>query len=185
MLNSPTILQKSDLFKIICLLRKGEILVLPTDTVYGLTLSLEKGERSYLIYQIKQRDKRKPLAIVVSDLVLAKKLGCFGQNDLALLEKYPPGKLTLIVPKKPNLPYHYLQELTNIGIRITNDEWLKKIIETTGPLLMTSWNISGFPPFVSPYQKETNDLIFGIVDSGILSNNPSAIFDSINKKWIR
>ena len=119
---SSIILQKDELTKIIYLLKKGEILVLPTDTIYGLTLSLEKSGKSELIYQIKRREKNKPLSIVVSDLTMAEKLGEFYQNALLLLKKYPPGKITLVVPKKPNLSYPYLKKLENIGIRITNDE---------------------------------------------------------------
>lgn len=180
-----SILQKDELAKIIHLLQKGEILVLPTDTVYGLTLSLEKSEKYDLICQIKKRNENKPLAIVVSNLTMAEKLGDFDQNALLLLKKFPLGKITLVVPKKPNLSYPYLQKLENIGIRITNDEWLKKVINVTGPLLMTSWNISGHSPLTSPHQKETNNLIFGIVDGGNLSNKPSLVFDNVNKKWIR
>ncbi|RHZ37137.1 L-threonylcarbamoyladenylate synthase [endosymbiont GvMRE of Glomus versiforme] len=177
------IIQKNEIAKIIYLLQKGEILVLPTDTVYGLALSLKKSEKANLIYQIKQRNEEKPLAVVVSDLKMAKTLGKFDQNALFLLEKHPAGKITLIVPKNSHLSY--LQKLENIGIRITADEWLKKIINSVGPLLMTSWNISGHPPFTSPLEGKINNLIGGIVDGGILTNKPSLVFDNIRKKWVR
>jgi tRNA A37 threonylcarbamoyladenosine synthetase subunit TsaC/SUA5/YrdC len=62
---------------------------------------------------------------------------------------------------------------------------LKKIINFVGPLLMTSWNISGKPPFISPQVGEVDDLICGIVDGGSLTNNPSSVYDNVNKKWIR
>src|SRR5687767_7028047 len=99
------ILQRSETIKITHLLQKGEILVLPTDTVYGLALSLKRSERANFIYQIKQRKENKPLAVVVSDLKMAKTLGRFDQSALSLLEKYPAGKITLIVPKIPHLTY--------------------------------------------------------------------------------
>src|SRR5689334_6629352 len=116
------ILQKNEITKITYLLQKGEILVLPTDTVYGLALSLKKSEKANLIYQIKQRNKEKPLAVVVSNLKMAKDLGKFDQNALSLLEKYPAGKITLIVPKNSHVSYSYFQKLENIGIRITADK---------------------------------------------------------------
>jgi len=178
-------LQKYEVTKINYLLKKGEILVLPTDTVYGLALSLKKSERTELIYQIKQRNENKPLAIVVSDLKMAKSLGKFDNNAFSLLQKYPAGKITLIVPKNPHLTYPYLEKLEKVGIRVTADEWLKKIINSVGPLLMTSWNISGCSPFTSPQEGKTNSLICEIVDGGILDNKPSLVFDNVIKKWIR
>jgi L-threonylcarbamoyladenylate synthase len=178
-------LQKSETIRVSNLLRIGKILVLPTDTVYGLTLSLEKGEKAGFIYQIKQRSENKPLAVVVSDLKMAKTLGKFDQDALFMLKKYLAGKITLIVPKNSSFANFYFQKLENIGIRITADKWLKKIISAVGPLLMTSWNISGKPPFTSPHAGKIDKLIWGIVDGGYLTNNPSSVYDNVNKKWVR
>jgi L-threonylcarbamoyladenylate synthase len=115
-------LQKSEIIRISNLLRAGKILVLPTDTVYALALSLEKSEKASFIYQIKQRSEDRPLAAVVSNLKMAKTLGKFDQDALFMLKKCPVGKITLIVPKNFSFANPYFQKLENVGIRITADK---------------------------------------------------------------
>ena len=123
------------------LLKKGGVLAVPTDTVYGLcALSNESGSRR--LYKIKQRPLSKPLPLMCSDIAQAESIAIVSQGGRRIMEHLMPGPLTLILKKGPGAPATLAGETA--AIRLATSEPLRKLIEAAGaPVYMTSANRSG------------------------------------------
>jgi len=128
-------------------LLRGEIVLTPTDTVYGLAVSPESESAVERLYEMKDRPRKLPLPIMIASAVDLIPLGIDVNKYAAKLinSKYMPGALTLILGfvKEPLVPW--LKSRKEVAVRIPNDERLLKILEKTGPLLVTSANKHGLP----------------------------------------
>lgn len=126
----------------------GQVISFPTDTVPALAV---RPEQSGLIYQLKQRELSKPLilmAATVDDLwpylVAAPSEK---QRWQAVMDRYWPGALTLVLPASAHLPpaINPTGDQT-VGVRIPDQAIALAILQKTGPLATTSANLSGQPP---------------------------------------
>jgi L-threonylcarbamoyladenylate synthase len=130
-------------------IRAGGLIAYPTDTVYGLAADFRNADAIEKIYAAKDRDSRKPVAILV---------GSSDQLELVMQELTPgaarlaarfwPGALTLIVPRRGDLPENLSPYMT-IGVRMPNHPWALQLLRELGPLATTSANLSGQPDAVT------------------------------------
>jgi L-threonylcarbamoyladenylate synthase len=86
------------------LLMAGQIVAIPTETVYGLAADAQNAEAVARIYAAKGRPDLNPLIVHVRDQKAAEKLGVFNATAQALAEAFWPGPLTLVLPLQPNAP---------------------------------------------------------------------------------
>ena len=86
------------------LLRAGQIVAIPTETVYGLAADAQNAEAVAHIYAAKGRPDFNPLIVHVRDRKAAEKLGLFNATAQALAEAFWPGPLTLVLPLQPDAP---------------------------------------------------------------------------------
>ena len=159
-------------------LKKGGIIICPTDTVYGLICDALNKKAVEKIFEIKKRDRSKPLGIFVKDIKIAKKLAFINKNQESFLRD---NKVTVILrAKKENLSKLVYKDGT-IGIRIPDYELLSLILEKFGkPIAQTSANISGkfattkINDILEQFAME--DVI--IIDNGDLAESkPSQVID--------
>lgn len=125
------------------LIQKGNPVAFPTDTVYGVGALAIDTAAIRALYQIKQRDAAKAIPILISDLaeveLVAQQMSVQARR---LARRFWPGALTLVVSKKGNLP-EALTTLPSVGIRIPGHPVTLALLRLTGPLAVTSANISG------------------------------------------
>ena len=130
-------------------LQSGGIVAFPTDTVYGLGAVYDDAGAVKKIFAAKGREEKKPLSILVSDssqvtLLAALAGGEMEQKAKRLMEKYWPGALTLIFPKKPGIPDAVTAGGDTIGIRMPDLDVARQLIRAAGkPLAAPSANTSG------------------------------------------
>jgi L-threonylcarbamoyladenylate synthase len=172
---------KENLKEIITALKNGAVLVLPTDTVYGLVCDASNERSVEKIFEIKKREKTKPLAVFVKDISAVEKIAFVGEKAKEFLKD---SKITVILKAK-NVDAGRLSNLvykdSTIGMRIPKHEFLNLILEKfDGPLAQTSANISGQGAIIeidkikSEFQNE--DIL--IVDAGDLpGKKPSKVID--------
>lgn len=129
-------------------LKAGKIISFATDTVYGVAVDASNELAIEKLYQIKNRDKNKPIAIFVKNLEIAKKIFYF--DDLATkLAKNLPGALTIILEKKSENILNLAPNLNQngdkfLGFRIVEREFIKNLFNKfDGVLAVTSANILG------------------------------------------
>ncbi|MBU1036788.1 threonylcarbamoyl-AMP synthase [Patescibacteria group bacterium] len=128
------------------ILKKGKIIVYPTETAYGLGADFSNPQALKKIYQIKGRSFKKPLSIIVSDFKMAKKLIKFDKFSLKLAKKYWPGPLTLVLePTKVIEKFQQKGQLpqNSIALRISSNQLITKIVKKLGrPVTATSANFA-------------------------------------------
>ena len=128
-------------------LRQGQVLGMPTDTFYGLAadpFNLHAVER---IYEIKSRNRHKPLSLLIESVEQAEYLAKPLPDEFYLLaEKFWPGPLTLVVPASPTLPLKVTANTGNIAIRVPASEIAIAVIRAAGvPITATSANLHSAP----------------------------------------
>ena len=123
-------------------LQNGEVIVMPTDTVYGLAALAEDESAVKKIFKIKNRPKTMPLIIFVRSLEEAKKIAEFNELDIILAENFWPGPLTLKKKKKKKKIYNGDKRLSKIGIRIPRNKAMLSLLNNIKkPLATTSANL--------------------------------------------
>jgi L-threonylcarbamoyladenylate synthase len=125
-----------------CLLAGGVVL-LPTDTVYGLAVHPERDEAITRLFAMKGRPRSVNLPVMISsrDDILALGGVVSRAADLLLESKYVPGPLTLAVGVSPPDLAPWLRGRVEFAVRMPDDDRLLAIIKQTGPLLVTSANL--------------------------------------------
>lgn|SRR3989344_3337973 len=136
-------------------LEEGKVLVVPTDTVYGLVCDAMNETAVGRIFEIKQRPKEKTLPIFVSDIEMAKKYAEIFSEQERFLERVWPGAVSVVLratarthaeigaDSRGEVSYFVVQHGT-IAMRIPKNEFLLNVLKIFGgPLAQTSANISG------------------------------------------
>ncbi len=177
---------KVNINKIITALENGAVLVLPTDTVYGLVCDATNNEAVEKIFQIKQRDKSNPLAVFIKDIKTAKEYADISEKQENKLEESWPGAVTFILKAKGRILSPLVYKRGAVGVRVPKYNLIGKIFEKFDkPLAQTSANISGQP--ASTKAKEIleqlgNKDIFFIDYGDLPERDPSTIIDLTQNK---
>jgi L-threonylcarbamoyladenylate synthase len=126
-------------------LRAGEVVAIPTDTVYGLAAALDQPTAIRRIYELKGRDYAKPLPVLVSNIDEARRLAREFTPLMELVaERSWPGQLTMVVPASAAVPPCVMRGGDTVGLRMPNHPLALAIIEAAGgALAVTSANRSG------------------------------------------
>ena len=176
--------------KVASLIKKGKVIVYPTDTVYGLICDTGNKKAVQKIFKIKNRSFKKPLPVFVKDIKMAKILAKIDKKQEGFLKKVWPGKTTVVLERKKGKEIYGVDKKT-IAIRIPEYKPLNDLLENINyPLAETSANISGKPApgdikeIVKQFtlrrgsgqggKKNQPDLI---IDGGTLSKKSSTVVD--------
>jgi len=130
-------------------LKNGKVIAIPTDTVYGLAVDAKNFDAVENLYRLKKREKNKPLAIFLKNLEQIKKLFIVEDITKKLIEKYLPGKLTIVAKIKDKTDIKLAKNLNEIdddflGFRVVESFFIKKLFNEFEVILaVTSANISG------------------------------------------
>lgn len=164
------------------LIRNRGVVVYPTDTTYVYGVNAVDEFMVTHLYNLKGRDFSKPFHVVVSNLEMAIDYAEINQKARKLAERYLPGPLTLVLPKKKSLPDLLVGNLPTIGIRIPDNPICLMLAHKVGfPITNTTANISGGK---NPYSIEeitisgSFEQVDLILDQGVLPYRlPSTIVD--------
>jgi len=145
--------------KSIEVLKKGGVIIYPTDTIWGIGCDATNVQAVQKIYEFKKRSKDKSLIVLLDD---ASKISNYVDNlnpivfDIMSNWNKP---LTIVYPNAKNLAKNLIKDDGSVAIRITKDEFSRRLIETYGkPLVSTSANISGTPAPLC-FQKISKEII--------------------------
>jgi tRNA threonylcarbamoyl adenosine modification protein (Sua5/YciO/YrdC/YwlC family) len=167
---------------IVSCLRKGDVVALPTDTFYGLAVDPVNLHAVEQIYQIKSRQKNKPLSLLISSLSQAYELAR-DTNPLLdkLAERFWPGPLTIIVKAGCKLPLRSTAHTGNVALRVPDAAIARAVVEQFGlPITATSANLQGASECTSAacVRDQIGDLIPLIIDGGSTAHTqPTTIID--------
>lgn len=160
------------------ILLNGGVVLMPTDTIYGLHALADDETAVQRLIDAKGRDEGKPFVVVGASIEQLEQLGAkFTTTTRKILEDVWPGPLTAIVPLAK--PIAASRGTSKIAVRVPALPSLRELLELTGPLASTSANRSGEPPISDP-RSLSHDLqarLDAIVDAGPRDGEPSTIVD--------
>lgn len=174
--------------KTIDAIKLGQVVVCPTDTVYGLLCDATNKQAVKKLYQIKKRPKNKPIPVFVKDIKMAKRLAKIDKKQEEFLKKVWPGAVTAVLETKkkgdtisikPPIIYK-----NTVGVRIPKEKIILDLVKKLNcPLAESSVNISGQPPAKNikeiikqfKQRKHKPDLILAV--DNFKSSKPSIVID--------
>jgi L-threonylcarbamoyladenylate synthase len=176
---------ESSIQKALDLLRNGDCVAFPTDTVYGLGADPFNISPIIKLFEVKGRDSNKAIAVLVGDMDQIEQItDSFTPLARKLVEKFWPGGLTVIVPKRKDIP-DLLSSNGTIGIRMPNHPIALRLLNEFGPLATTSANISGKqnPLNAVDVHVQLNSRVPLILDGGnCFGGIPSTVVDCTGEK---
>jgi L-threonylcarbamoyladenylate synthase len=134
--------------EIVRVLQNGGVVLIATDTVYGLAALPTNEKAVEKIYSLKNRPKTMFLPIMVADMHDLELLGLAINNSVRKLfeSEFVPGAITFVLGFKDDLlKPHWLKTREEIAVRIPDNALLLSVLRATGPLLVTSANKHGMP----------------------------------------
>ena len=125
------------------ILQSGGLVAFPTDTVYGVGALAFDQRAIESIYAAKDRPVEKAIPVLIGDKEdLAKVADDVPLVALRLIDRFWPGPLTVLVPKKATLP-EAISATSTVGVRVPDHEVARGLLQLAGPMAVTSANISG------------------------------------------
>jgi tRNA threonylcarbamoyl adenosine modification protein (Sua5/YciO/YrdC/YwlC family) len=163
-------------------LKKGGVIVYPTDTIYGLAADILNREAVSRIFKIKKVSKQKLLSFIFADFSDIADWAHIPNNAYRIMRRVLPGKYTFILPASSEVPRSllHLQKRRTVGIRMPDSPVARSLVKVLGrPMLSTSVPKGSDDFFTNPQEiadqfKYDLDLI---LDSGITPNIPSTVID--------
>ena len=137
-----------DVARAVAALRAGDVVVLPTDTVYGLAVLPTIPGATARLFALKGRGADVPIAVLCANAAQA--LGLAAPNAVTgevrrLAERLWPGPLTLVLPRRRGLAYELGEPPDTVGLRCPDDALVRAIAAPVGPIATTSANRHGRP----------------------------------------
>jgi L-threonylcarbamoyladenylate synthase len=172
----------SDVTEAIAALRRGAVVVIPTDTVYGLAANAEHESAAQALYEAKGREARRPTAVLFSSTdELLRRVPELPAPAAAIARALLPGPLTLVVAN-PGRRFPWLNEERpdTLGVRVPLVAGSgKEILDALGALVATSANLPGGPDprLLGDVPPELLAAAAVVVDGGPLGGAPSTVLD--------
>lgn len=140
------IYQRNQLNEVLQMITQEDVIVFPTDTVYGIGASIFSPKALDKIFEIKNRPTDKSLIVLCADeLQLEEIVGPLSVDVKKIIDAFLPGGLTLILKCYMSLPEEITRGKQTIGVRIPDHPLALELLKEFGPLATTSANISGEP----------------------------------------
>ena len=164
-------------------LKRGEIIVYPTDTCYGIGADIFNKKAIRHIYQIKGLTKSNPFSFVCADLRDISRYAHVTDYAYRILRRFLPGPYTFILEGSREVPKIMLTKRRTVGIRIPAHPVCEAITKAQGnPLISTSATIRGGPIWSDPKEiaKILGKRVAIVVDCGIIPAEPSSVISLVD-----
>lgn len=166
-------------------LKQGGVIAYPTDTTYGIGCDIFNRRGVKSIYQIKQRDARKPFSFICADLSDAANYARISNFAFKIMKRHLPGPYTFVLEATRIVPDTVMTRQKTVGIRIPADNIAMAIVRELGhPLVTTSANLSGEAPLHDPVEIDSTlgRMLSMVIDGGIRYGDPSTVISLIDDR---
>ena len=171
--------------EIVGVLERDGVVVLPTDTVYGLAALPSSRHAVERVFALKGRRADVPVAVLCASAAQALALAKPVPGAERVADRFWPGPLTLVLPRRTGLDLHLGGREDTIGLRVPDHELVRAVTERVGPIATTSANRHGQPTAATASDAaasltEPPDLV---VDGGRLESSASTVVDASTSPW--
>lgn len=134
---------------------RGELVVLPTDTVYGVGADAFSPAAVQRLLDAKGRDRTAPPPVLVPGVATLDALAAAVPEEArALVERFWPGGLTIVLRARPTLDWDLGETRGTVAVRMPSDRIALELLSDTGPLAVSSANLTGEPAAMTAAQAE-------------------------------
>jgi L-threonylcarbamoyladenylate synthase len=162
-------------------IRGGGAVVYPTETVYGLGADATDPGAVEHVFELKGRDRSKPLSIGVESVGAARRHTRPSERALRFMRAFLPGPVTVVVEREPSLPDALTAGRDRVGVRVPDHGTALSLFGrlTPVPVTATSANLSGAPSVTHPDQLDDDlrDAVAAVVDAGRVPGGGSTVVD--------
>jgi L-threonylcarbamoyladenylate synthase len=161
-------------------LAQGLPIGIPTDTVYGLAVDPFRPGATDRIFAAKRRPRDVSLPVLVSGIEQALSVStAVPALALALMERYWPGALTIVIPARPGIGADLGEDELTVGVRRPDHPVPQALCAASGPLATTSANRHGEPPLTTAGEVAASfgDAVPVVLDGGTCAGSPSTVVD--------
>ena len=158
----------------------GQIVGIPTDTVYGLAVAALHTDAADRLFTVKRRPRRLDLPVLVADVEQALELAtAVPDTATRLMERWWPGALTIVVPRRPDLEADLGDDEATVGVRCPDHPIPIALCRTVGPLATTSANLHGDETLTTAAEVVATfgDSLALVLDGGTCAGSPSTVVD--------
>lgn len=166
--------------RIVSSLKKGELIVYPTDTLYGIGADIFNDKAVKKVFGIKNRPFDIPLSIAVAGVSQLSDVAFVDEGVMEVVDFFLPGKLCIVLKKKKTVSDLVTASSDKVAVRIPDNLKALDILSNFGPLTCTSANIHGkdTPFFIKDIAMQFKEgEITEFIDDGCLDGKPSTIVD--------
>lgn len=163
-------------------LADGGLIVIPTDTVYGLAARIDRPHAIERLFKAKERMRVKPVAVLAANLEQARSLALFDEAATRMATQWP-GALTLVLVRRAE---HAALDLgadaSSIGIRVPDHQLVREILLASGPVAASSANPAGVstPSSCAQIARHFGDTVDLYIDGGEVVGLPSRVVSLID-----
>lgn len=161
------------------ILKNGGLVILPTDTLYGIVTSALIPKAVERVFQLRKRNRDKAVIILISDQTGLEQFSIeLDERGWDFLRSVWPGKVTVALPTTALSDWDHLHRGTNsIAFRVPANDALCNLLKQTGPLIAPSANIAGLPPAttITAAQEYFGDQVDLYIDGGVRESHPSTL----------
>ena len=164
-------------------LRRGGLVVMPTDTVYGVGALPRSHGGVAAIFAAKERPTDNPIPVLAATLEDLGDVVLFDARAHSVGAALWPGPLTLVLPRRPDWPFDVGGDSATIAVRVPSNDVARALLERTGPLAVTSANLSGRAPAatVADARAALGDKVAVYLDGGRCSAEPSSVVSLVGE----
>jgi L-threonylcarbamoyladenylate synthase len=156
-------LSEQEVEKVVTALRKGNLVVYPTETLYGLGANALDETAVKRVFIAKNRPFDMPISIAVSDLQMMENVAVLDPISRRLAQKFMPGPITLVLKKKPKVPDLVTAATDEVGIRMPDHPLALKIIQKFGPITSTSAKLGKHSTIIAIHDNEMEVIRQGVI----------------------
>lgn len=160
---------------------RGDLVVVPTDTVYGVAADAFNPAAVQKLIDAKGRTRQSPPPVLIPGIPTLDALAEVVPDEVrTLVEKYWPGGLTIIVPARSSLQWDLGETKGTVALRMPANRIVLELLSETGPLAVSSANLTGKPAATTAQEADDmlGDSVAVYLDDGEAGTVPSTIVDA-------
>ena len=157
----------------------GNLVVYPTETVYGLGADALDADAVTRVFEVKGRSREKPVSLAVPDVEQVNEYARLTTNERAFMREFLPGPVTVLVEARAVVPDVLTAGRSRVGVRVPDHPTALALLEEVSPLTSTSANVSGNPSAqcVADLDGAIRERAAVVLDGGDLPGTESTVVD--------
>lgn len=169
----------TDLDRAATAIRDGDLVVYPTETVYGLAADALDANAVERVFETKGREWSKPVSLGVPDVDTTGEYVDATERERAFMHEFLPGPVTVLCERREMVPDVLTAGSDRVGVRVPDHDLALALLERTGPITATSANVSGRPSAcrVSEVDTEIIEAASVVLDGGKAGGVESTVVD--------